>query len=184
MDVFFYKGAYLVSVFYAQKIWTSISSTVTSGIPLVMASYATVMDGRTISSKYRGIRLRIDASKTAEEIVQSLQKKCGVHDIETVQPMPGKGNWIVVFSREELVNNCLLGIKIKGEHVIPLRVAKERYVYASVHFGPPDISNEEVECALEEFTDVKSIKHQYMEDYPHIKTGKRLVILKPITSLL
>ena len=87
--------------------------------------------------------------------------------------MPGKGNWVIVFSREELVNNCLMGINIKGEFIIPQRVAKERYVYASVHFAPPDISNEEIEEALTDFTEVKNIKHQYMEDYPNIMTGKR-----------
>ena len=148
-----------------------------------MASFATVTAGRVISSKYRGITIRTLETTTAEEIVRSLTKKCAVGEIETVQPMPGKGNWVIVFSREELVNNCLMGIDIKGDFIIPRRVAKERYVYASVHFVPPDISNEEVECALEEFTDVKSIKHQYMEDYPHIMTGKRLVILKPHGSL-
>ena len=43
----------------------------------------------------------------------------------------------------------------------------------------PDVSHEELQDALEEFTTVIDIKTQYIRDYPHIKTGKRLVILKP-----
>lgn len=145
-----------------------------------MASYATVTEGRTLSAKYRGIRIKLQNTETRpEDIVESLLKKCHVDDLETVQPMPGRGNWVIVFTREELVNNCLLGLDINGENVHPQRVAKERYVYASVQYVPPDISNDEIALALSDFTEVKSIKDQYMREYPGIKTGRRLVVLKP-----
>ena len=47
----------------------------------------------------------------------------------------------------------------------------------------PDVSHEELQDALEEFATVIDIKTQYIRDYPHIKTGKRLVILKPNNQL-
>ena len=150
-----------------------------------MTSYASVTEGKLLSAKYRGIKLRFVEHKdtTAEDIVKGLKSRCNVVDVETVQPMPGRGNWIVVFSREEIAENCLGGITINGEELIPKRVAKSRFVHASVSFVPPDVSHEELVDALEEFATVIDIKHQYMRDYPHIKTGKRLVTLKPNNTL-
>lgn len=118
------------------------------------------------------------------EIVTGLGKlkKCSVVDIETVQPMPGLGNWVIVFTREELAENCLAGITINVEE-LPKRVAKSRFVHASMSFVPPHISNEEMQAALEEFTGVISINYQYMREYPNIKTGKLVVVLKPRNSL-
>ena len=137
-----------------------------------------------ISAKYRGIRIRVEESVTADSIVDSLALSvCHVDDIETVQPMPGRGNWIVVFTKEELVNVSLVGLTIDGKKIAPQRVAKERYVYASVQFVPPDVSNDEISSALAEFTEVKSIKYEYMARYPGIRTGKRLVVLKPRNNL-
>ena len=129
-------------------------------------SYASVTEGKLLSEKYRGIKLRFVEHKdtTAEDIVKGLKSRCNVVDVETVQPMPGRGNWIVVFSREEIAENCLGGIIINGEELIPKRVAKSRFVHASVSFIPPDVSHEEQVDALEEFATVIDIKHQYMRD--------------------
>ena len=58
-----------------------------------MASFTSVLDGRMISVKYRGICTRVEESVTADNIVDSLALSvCHVDDIEMVQPMPGSGN--------------------------------------------------------------------------------------------
>ena len=101
-----------------------------------------------------------DAGVKDVDIVRALMVQCDVEDIERVHPMPGN-YWVVVFSTPELAEKATNGFILKEARVYPKLIAQQ-FVMATVAFAPLIASLGDIECALEPFAEVMSIKGLYI----------------------
>ena len=84
----------------------------------------------------------------------------------------------MVFKNATLAEEATNGFILK-ERRVRTKLVAQLFITATVAYVPPDASMQEIEEALERFTDVVSLKELYLQDFPGIKIGKQRAILKP-----
>ena len=103
--------------------------------------------------------------------------QCDVSEIERVHPMPGN-IWVVVFATEQAAEEATNGFILKEARIHP-KLIGQQFITATVAYAPANATLGDIERVLEPYAEVISIHDLFIRDFPGIKNGKQLVVLKP-----
>ena len=122
------------------------------------------------------------------EIIKYFQNKFKDEScVEQLQKMPapmGSNRWNVVFSKAEMVEKVLDILHVfpsmeEGEVGVALEAVQRRATLITIPYATPDIPAPEIMRQLSEYGHItRAWAHSY-EDFPAVKSGKKLVLIIP-----
>ena len=136
----------------------------------------------------RAVKFIIPENIEYPEVIKYFHSKFkDVNSVVQLQKMPapmGSNRWNIVFSKVEMVEQVLDTLHVfpsmvEGEVGTIMEAVQRRATLITIPYATPDIPDAEIMNQLSEYGNItRAWAHRY-EDFPTIKSGKKLILITP-----